>query len=74
MTDEELRMLRDLHSALLEVPAGSGPDVKPLIEDLRIVVNAYKRASWATRAFVWFLPTVAALGVSAKTIKDWFFT
>ena len=73
MTDEELRQkVSDLHMALLEVAPGSGSDAKPLIEEVRNVVRAYQRASWATRAMVWFVPTIAALGVSFKSIREWF--
>ena len=71
MTDDEQQMLRELHAALLEVPPGSPKDVRPLLEDVRIVVRAYQRASWATRALVWFLPTIAGLGAAIATIRGW---
>ena len=72
VTEEEQQMLRDLHTALLGVPAGSPSDARPLLEDIRVVVRAYQRASWATRAVVWLLPAVAGLGVAYQTIRGWF--
>lgn len=72
MTDKERQMLEDLHEALLGVPAGSGTDAKPLLEDIRVVVMAYKRASWATRALIWMLPAIAGIGVAFQTVKGWF--
>ena len=72
MTNDEREMLRDLHSALLEVPAGSSKDARPLIEEVRIVVRAYQRASWVTRVIVWLLPAIAGVGVAAQTIRGWF--
>lgn len=72
MTDEERQMLRDLHSALLEVPPGSPREARPLLEDIRIVIRAYHRANWATRAVVWLLPAVAGVGIAFQTIRGWF--
>lgn len=71
MTPEDQQILHKIHDALFEVPAGSGPDEKPLIELIRIVVRSYQRASWATRAIVWLLPAIAGLGVAYQTIVGW---
>lgn len=67
-----LRDLHDLRVALLDVPPGSGADAKPLLEEVRGIVRAYQRASWATRAAVWGLPTLAGLGVAVQAIAAWF--
>lgn len=72
MTDTERKMLEDLHKALLDVPPGSSKDARPLLEELRVVVKAYNRASWATRALVWLLPAIAGVGAAAQVIKGWF--
>ena len=71
MTDEERRMLREIHAALFAVPPGSR-DAQPLIEDVRVVVRAYQRASWATRALVWLLPSIAGVGIAIEKIRSWF--
>jgi hypothetical protein len=63
----------ELHDVFLKVPAGSPDDEKPLVHDLRLMVRAYKRTSWAFRMLSWGIPTIAALGVAAKTIAEWFF-
>lgn len=72
MTDEQQRMLSDLHSALLDVPPGSPKDAKPLIEEIRIVVRAYQRGSWFARFVVWSLPAVAGIGIAMEKIRGWF--
>lgn len=72
MTEEESARLAELHEALFNVPPGSPSDEKPLIHELRILVRAYKRTSWMTRMVVWALPTLAGLGVAAKSIYGWF--
>jgi len=72
MNEEQSKQLEMIYRALFEVPQGSPEDTQPLISDLRKVVNAYKRASWVTRALIWLLPTIAGLGVAMKTIIDWF--
>lgn len=71
MTEEERKMLKDLHSALLEVPPGSPEGKKPLLEEIRAVTEAYKRANWITRAVVWLLPALAGIGVAIQQIKAW---
>ena len=71
MTEEEQSMLRELHHALLGVPPGSPSDAKPLLEEIRIVVTAYKRATWATRALIWLLPAIAGVGIAIQTIRSW---
>ena len=72
MDEEQARQLDTLYRAFFEVPEGSPPDTQSLIVDLRRVVMAYRRASWTTRAIIWTLPTLAGLGVAAKTIWGWF--
>ena len=72
MTDEERQMLKDIHEALLSVPPGSPKDVKPLLEDVRMVVRTYHRASWATRAVLWLIPLAAGIGVALEKIRGWF--
>jgi hypothetical protein len=71
MTDEERQMLRQIHEALFSVPAGSAKDAKPLIESLRIMVRAYERGSWAVRALIWLLLTIAGVGTAIHQIKEW---
>ena len=71
VTEVERKMLKDIHDALLSVPPGSPSDARPLLEDIRTVVRAYQRASWATRAIVWLLPAIAGIGVAFTTIKGW---
>lgn len=71
MTDEQARMLEDLHTALMSVPPGSGPDAQPLIQEVRTVVNAYKRGSWAVRALIWLLPALAGVGIAIEKIAKW---
>jgi hypothetical protein len=75
MTPEEHAMImkhselvKELHDALLAVPAGSPKDAKPLLEEIRMVVRAYNKASWVTRAVIWMLPTLAGLAVAYETI------
>lgn len=70
LTEDERRMLQELHTALMKTPPGSSGDTRPLIEDIRNVVKAYHRASWVTRAIIWLLPTAALLGASANSIID----
>lgn len=79
MTEAERKMLREAHdgimelrAALLEKAPGSPSDEKPLLEDIRIVIRAYKRASWATRAVIWALPTAALIGASLKSLVSYF--
>jgi hypothetical protein len=72
MTDEERKMLKDIHAALLEVPAGSPKDMKPLLEDVRTVVRSYHRASWLTRSLIWLIPLAAGMGVAIEKIRGWF--
>ena len=69
MTDDERKMLAELHNALLKVPAGSLSDDRPLLEEIRVVVRAYKRASWATRWLFWGVPTIAGIGIAGQTIS-----
>ena len=72
MDEEQAKQLATIYRAFFEVPEGSPKDTVPLIADVRRVVNAYRRASWTTRAIVWVLPTLAGLGVAIKTIVEWF--
>lgn len=71
MTEEESKMVRRLHDAFLKVPEGSRPETRPLLEDIRMVVAAYHRASWLTRLIIWALPTLAGLGFAIQAIRDW---
>lgn len=71
MDEDYKKKIDDLHMALLEVPPGSSNSAKPLIEDIRVVVLAYKRGSWATRALVWLLPAIAGVGVAFEKIRGW---
>lgn len=71
MTPEEHKMVVEIHQALFAVPPGSPPDEKPLLEDIRVVCRAYKRAKWTTRAIIWLLPTAAGLGMAVETIWKW---
>ena len=68
LTEDQEKMLEDLHNAFLSVPAGSPSDAKPLLEKIRTVVITHERASWLTRATVWLLPTVAGLGFAVQAI------
>ena len=67
-----VKMVRDLHGALLEVPAGSDKNAKTLLEKLRAMATAYERGSWAFRMIGWAILTAAAIGGGLQTIKGWF--
>ena len=78
MTREESRMLREVHTQmgkllydLYEVPKGSPEDVRPLIQEIRIVVRAYQRSRWATRLVMWILPAVAGVGLAIEALSRW---
>lgn len=72
MTEEEKKMLTELHSAFMVAPPGHSAEERPFIEDLRVVVAAYKRGSWLARILVWLIPTVALLLASADAIVSRF--
>lgn len=72
VTDEEHRMIMEMHQAFMRLPPGAGKNDKPLIEEIRAVVKTHQRASWATRAFIWAIPTLALLGASLQSILKWF--
>ncbi|QRF66390.1 hypothetical protein [Ponticoccus alexandrii] len=86
MTEQETALLRDtaaqvkelrgsvarIERALFDVPPGSPDDEKPLIEGIRIVWRAFQRGSWVARAVVYAIPTIAAVGLAAGQIKEWF--
>lgn len=79
MTEAERKMLYESHDAImelkkafLEVPPGSPKEERPLLENLRMVVKAYQRASWSTRALIYTVPVLAMLGASYQTILGWF--
>jgi hypothetical protein len=80
MTEEDHRMLRELHAAFMDTPIGS--DEEPLIKDLRFMVDTYKPiapellaiakawrgGSLVARAAIWLVPTVALLITSWDAI------
>lgn len=68
MNEDQERMLTELYSVFMEVPKGYSVDERPFIEDLRVVVSAYKRGSWLARVLVWLIPTIALLLASADAI------
>lgn len=61
MTDNEKVMLREIYAAFFEPPIGSGPDGKALIEEIRIIVAAYKRANWLSRMLLVGIPLLSAV-------------
>lgn len=71
MDDQERRLLRELHDAFLKVPEGSPSGARPLLADIRVVVQAYQRASWVARALIWLLPAIAGVGVAVEKINTW---
>lgn len=70
MDDNQERMLTELYSVFMQVPPGSSDLDRPFIEDLRVVVAAYKRGSWLARILVWLIPTIALLLASADAIAS----
>lgn len=54
-------MVREIHRAFMVAPAGKR---SALIEDMRVVVDAYNRGAWAARSLLWLLPTFAGLLVA----------
>lgn len=60
--------VEQLNRALFEVPPGSPPDERPLIEGLRIVWRSYQRGSWTVRALVWAVPATAAVLASVAAV------
>jgi hypothetical protein len=71
LTDDDHKMLQDIHAALFDVPPGSPKDERPLIEGVRIMWRAYQRGSWAFRAVIWVLPAIAGVGVAWQKITEW---
>lgn len=67
-TAADVKMLK---TALFDVPAGSPPDERPLIEGLRVVWRQYQRGSWAARVMIWMIPTMASIGAAVATIRGW---
>lgn len=62
-------MVRELHRAFMAVPAGKKT---ALIEDMRIVSEAYNRGAWAARSLLWLLPTFAGLLMAWDKIVAFF--
>jgi hypothetical protein len=58
--------------AFFEVPPGSSAGAKPLIEWLRVMTETYQRTSMITRAAIWFVATIAGLGIAVQQILGWF--
>lgn len=65
-------MLHQLHQAFFGVPPGSPQDARPLVEDIRSLVTAYKRGSWFARFVVWAITGTAGVGIAIQTIRGWF--
>ncbi|WP_299830649.1 hypothetical protein [uncultured Roseobacter sp.] len=71
MTHEESQMVRDLHDALLRVPPGSPSDDRPLLEEIRLVVRAYRRGSWIAKVVVWGAPVIVSAVIGWEKIYNW---
>lgn len=78
MTPDERDLLQrtansveDMNRALFEVPPGSPPDERPLIEGLRVMWRAYQRGNWLARLLIWIIPTAAGLLMGWETLKGW---
>lgn len=72
MTEEEKVMLREIYTAFFEPPIGSGADGKSLIEEIRIIVAAYKRANWLSRMIFVGIPLMSAVIMAVKHLLDTF--
>lgn len=97
MTEDERKMVTEIHAALFKVPVGSPENTKPLIvnlfaistallyipagspkdtrsllEEIKVIVRAWNRGSWAARMFVFLIPAVATIGGAIFAIKSWF--
>ena len=66
------RKTDELYEALLELPPGSLETDRPLLQDIRKVVQAYKRMSWAARATIWVLSFIGVVGGAVGTLMGWF--
>lgn len=71
MTEDQSRKLDKLYSSLLEVPAGSPTDEKPLLEQIRVISRAYNRGVWSAKMIVWGVPLIASLGIAVQTVLSW---
>lgn len=72
------RKADELHDALLEVPVGSPKDAQPLLTEVRVMLNAYKRGTGVVRGLVISVPVVGAawaalpdLDTIKTTVKAW---
>jgi hypothetical protein len=72
MTEEEKVMIREIYTAFFEPPIGSGTSGKSLIEEIRIIVAAYKRANWLSRMIFVGIPLVSAVIIAVKQLLDAF--
>lgn len=72
MTEDEKVMLREIYTAFFEPPLGSGSDGKSLIEEIRIIVAAYKRANWLSRMIFVGIPLFSAVIIAIKHLLDTF--
>jgi len=70
MTDDERKMLHEMHAALLQVPTGAPTGTKPLLQEIHSLVIAYKRAGWVTRSLIWFVLTAAAFLAGADALMS----
>lgn len=71
MRPDKDQMVDELYRVFMLPPEGYSSDEKPFIEDLRLIVSAYKRGSWLARVLVWLVPTVALLLASADAISTY---
>lgn len=68
MTDEERVMLLELHNAFLKKPLGAGEKDKPLLEDVREIVQAYKRFGWLFKTILWATPIISGVAVFGREV------
>lgn len=66
MTEEQAKMLEELHAAIMQSPPGSKRP--PLIETMNTMATVYITGRWSIRAILWLVPTVAGLIVAFRTI------
>jgi hypothetical protein len=72
MTEEEKVMLREIYAAFFEPPIGSGADGKALIEEIRIIIAAYKRANWLSRMIFVGIPLLSGMVIAIRHLLDTF--
>ena len=66
MTEEEHRLVQEMHDALMKPRATGEP---PLIEQLGEMTRAYGRAKWLTKMCFLGLPAVGAAVAAWQTIS-----